>query len=254
MPDRKFGRIAPKIPPHRDSGIMQFGAMLPKALKPAPKKVAWWRPSIPRIMGDNDKFGSCGPTSYANFLKLCSGYTMPSPVVLTSDEVLGIYEMCNPRFNPLTDQNDDGVVLNELYKFMQKNGPRGVNLKSTFAIDPGNPNNMKWALRIFGPLTFGVTLTQADMHATDAGQPWTLSPRRLPPIGGHAVTVYDYDDAENVWKAESWAQEQDIAYDWQAANTDEVHGFIHPYQFNTFGGISFTGLDEGSMRIDAGLI
>ncbi len=56
-----------------------------------------------------------------------------------------------------------------------------------------------------------------------------------------------------MWKAESWAQEQDIEYEWQQARTDEVHGFIHPYQFHA-NGTSFTGLDEQSMMVDSGLI
>ncbi len=252
MPDRKLGRIAPAIPPHIDSGVQHFAAMLAKPLKQAPPKVAWWKPTLPRIMGHNDKFGSCGPTSYANMIKVASTYT-GDPIVLTADEVVAIYQEVNTDFNPVTDANDDGVVLTKLYDIMKAKGPRGTNLRSTFAVDPDNPNNMKWALRIFGPITFGVTLTKADMQASERGQPWSPLDRRSPVVGGHAVTIYDYDDDAQFWHAESWAAEQLIDYEWAHTNVDEVHGFIHPYQFYQTG-LAFTGLDEGSMRIDAGLI
>lgn len=254
MADRKFGRISPLVLPHLDDSIMHFGAVAPIRLKSAPPKWSWWKPGIPRIMGNNNKWGTCGPTSYANALKVFSSYTQTNTVVLTSQEILGIYEILDPTFNPNTGQNDNGVILTELYELEKTNGARGVNLTDHFAIDPAQNNSIKWTIRIFGPVCFGVSLTQADIQATEAKQPWRLPARRLPSIGGHAVAVYGWDDSTGLWDAESWAEDQPITYEWAARNTEEVRGLIHPYQFSQPGGTAFTGLNERDMRTDAGLI
>lgn len=249
MPDYAFGRISPDILPHENESILQFRAAARLKLKPAPTYVAWWKDALPRIMGGNDRFGTCGPVSYAQFLKLCSAYTLGEPVVLSDEEIAEIYHALNPDWNG-SQRGDRGVNMSQLYDLMKNGGPRGVNLEDYFAVNPQNTNNAKWSIRIFGPNAFGVLLNDQDLKRTEAGDPWVdLKPGD--PRMGHAITVYDYDTG--MWNAESWAKEQLFSTEWMQRRTEEVYGFIHPYQFRSTG-LSFAGLDKKSMRTDAGLL
>ncbi len=251
MPDEfRFGRISPEILPHNDESILQFRAAKRIALKPAPPSVAWWKESLPRIMGGNNRFGTCGPTSYANFLKLCSAYTLGEPVILSEQEILEIYHKLNPDWNG-SQRGDRGVVMSQLYGLMKQDGPRGVNLEDHFAVDPDAINSIRWSIRIFGPVAFGVLLTDRDLQRTRSGDPW-VDVGSGDPSMGHAVTCYDYHD-NNMWDVESWGAKQQISTDWLMRRLEECHGFIHPYQFRSTG-LSFAGLDKESMKVDAGLI
>jgi len=249
VPDFHFGRISPEILPHNDESILQFRAAKRIALKPAPPSVAWWKEQLPRIMGGNNRFGTCGPVSYANFLKLCSGHTLGEPVILSDQEIFEIYHRLNPDWNG-SRVGDRGVVMSQLYSLMKNDGPRGVNLEDHFAINPDAINNIRWAVRIFGPVSFGVLLTERDLQRTRNGDPWVdVGPGD--PSMGHAITCYDYEGDK--WDAESWGANQSMSTAWLQQRLEEVHGFIHPYQFRSTG-LSFAGLDKESMKVDAGLI
>lgn len=249
MPDYAFGRISPPVLPHNDPGVLHFSAARKITLRPAPIQVGWWKEELPRIMGGNDRFGTCGPVSYAQFLKLSSSYTQAEPVVLSDDEIAGVYKACNPGWNG-GSQGDRGVIMSQLFNLMMRRGPRGIQLEQFFAINPNAFNNIRWSIRINGPAAFGVFLTDRDLQRTRSGDPWTDSGPGDPSMG-HAITVYDYSG--NTWEAESWGERQLMTTSWLEQRLEECYGFIHPYQFNP-DGISFTGLDKQQMLTDAGLI
>lgn len=139
----------------------------------------------------NDRFGVCGPTAVANYRRLISaklGGAMKAP---TQDDVFDLYRRSgNPRFNPATGDDDNGVNMQEMLTELAKNGIGGVKCVAFASVDPSNTQEMRAADAIFGGLLHGVMLQQAQQAQTNVGT-WDYSPSRS--LGGHAVLSCAYN-------------------------------------------------------------
>jgi hypothetical protein len=110
-PTRKLG----KRPTDPNRPVLRMGAHL--------RSVAFARPSVVDYaskvktwnLGRNDRFGSCGPTSAANFALLVSTVLAEAPVRFTDDEIFDLYRRSgNPDFDPATGADDNGVDMTVL--------------------------------------------------------------------------------------------------------------------------------------------
>ncbi|MGH3779064.1 MAG: hypothetical protein ACRDRO_00165, partial [Pseudonocardiaceae bacterium] len=55
------------------------------------------------LLGRNDQFGTCGPTSFANLLLLVSTWLNDAPIKVTDDDIIDLYRRSgNPHFDPAT--------------------------------------------------------------------------------------------------------------------------------------------------------
>ncbi len=135
-------------------------------------------------MYGNDRWGVCGPTSVANFVKLVTKYLGGAEVSPSQDDVFTLYRLCNPDFDPATGAGDNGVDMKEMLGFLVKQGIGGKKALAFAAVDPTNLDEMRAAISLFGGVVLGVDLQVAQQAQTINGL-WDY--QRSGEWGGHAI-------------------------------------------------------------------
>lgn len=141
-------------------------------------------------MYGNDQFGTCGPTSVANSLKALSVYAGETEREASLDDVFDLYRRSgNPGFDPATDTDDNGVVMQDMLDQLLKGGIGGYRPVAFAKVDTSNLDEVRAAISIFGSVLFGVTLDVVQQQQTDEGI-WDY--RRSNTWGGHAIPAGAY--------------------------------------------------------------
>jgi hypothetical protein len=147
-------------------------------------------------LGDNDRFGTCGPTSVANHRRLVTSALLGQERAPSLDDIFDLYRRSgNPGFNPsLSDtdpaQDDNGVDMQTMLEALMKDGIGGVKPVAFAKITPGDMDTLDKAIALFGGILLGLTLKTAQQHqklwdyVSDSAD-W----------GGHAVMAGKYNDA-----------------------------------------------------------
>lgn len=161
-------------------------------------------------MGGNNRFGTCGPTSFSNYVAMVYWNILGLQVYSTDDAVFDLYRASgNPQFDPNTDADDNGVDMVVLL-----NAARDVGIEVTYTgvvnpavIVPGQSavpvagateqvkavcfgalDNTVESLRIstavFGGCELAVSLEVAQQAQLASGV-WDYSPSGS--WGGHAI-------------------------------------------------------------------
>jgi hypothetical protein len=142
----------------------------------------------------NDRFGTCGPVSFFNYLKMVTCHLTGVEAQPTIEDVFGLYSLCNPGFDPKTGQGDDGVDMQTMLELAKSHDVLGNGKMIAFArVDLTNLDELRAAISIFGGVLLGVGLTVAQDAQTDANPPLWDYVRRSPVWGGHAVLAGMYD-------------------------------------------------------------
>ena len=75
------------------------------------------------MLGGNDQFGTCGPTSIANYLVLLYWGLTGEQITVTDNDVFDLYRRSgNPNFNPVTGADDNGVDMTVMQDALLKGG------------------------------------------------------------------------------------------------------------------------------------
>lgn len=139
----------------------------------------------------NDEFGDCGPVSVANCRRLVTSALAGFMEMPSQEAVFDLYRRSgNPRFNPETGADDNGVIMQLMLEELTRGGIGGVKPVAFAKVDVDNPAALRAAVAIFGYLLAGVTLEWAQNEQTDLGQ-WDYRPGSGV-WGGHAVLAGEY--------------------------------------------------------------
>lgn len=192
-------------------------------------------------MGGNDKYGTCGPTSLANYITMVYWNLLGVQVIVSDDAVFALYRASgNPNFNPVTDADDNGVDL-----VVMLNAATQVGLEVTYTgvVQPGvtkpgivsgngpiagatelvkpvafgalstdSISELRAATAVMGGVELGVTLQTEQQSQTDAGL-WNYDPS--PVWGGHAIMGAAYTG-----KTGDHADEEIITWQQPVGTTD----------------------------------
>lgn len=143
------------------------------------------------ILGENDKYGDCGPVSVANSRLLTTTYLTDTAQVVSQDDIFALYRRSgNPNFDPATDADDNGVDMQTMLEAVHSSGIAGTKCLGFAKVDVANLEEIRAAIAIFGFVLFGVNLETAQQAQTDAGGPWDY--RNSSEWGGHAVLAGQY--------------------------------------------------------------
>lgn len=80
-------------------------------------KIARW------VLGGNNRYGTCGPTSIANFVVMVWKYCMGEDISVSDDAVFDLYRRSgNPNFDKNTGADDNGVDMTVCFNALLKGG------------------------------------------------------------------------------------------------------------------------------------
>lgn len=140
-------------------------------------------------LGRNDQYGTCGPTSVANLVRLLNAYLGSSRQVTTED-VIDLYRRSG---NPNFPTDDNGVYMHEMMDELLRNGIAGHKPLAFAKIAAGDTDTLMKAIAIFGGVLLGLDLkvaqqTQRTWDHVAGSEEW----------GGHAVLAALYRDPDGV--------------------------------------------------------
>jgi hypothetical protein len=189
-PGRRLGRRPPKRAP-----ALQLFPSLTGIVPDHPASADHFASVEEWILGRNDEFGTCGPTSEANSRLLTTVYLTPDKVHRpTDDNVIDLYRRSgNPLFDPDTGENDNGVDLQTMLEASLSGGIGGVKPVCFAQVDHTDRELILAAEAIFGSVILGVILDQVQQEQTNDGL-WDY--RQSPMWGGHAIMSGRYSDPD----------------------------------------------------------
>lgn len=223
MPDRtrKLGRRhAKEAPALRLSAILAPVPVHPKAADHLTGIADWG-------LWANDRFGTCGPVSFFNYLKMITYFLTGIEAQPTLDDVFALYRLCNPDFEPSTGRGDNGVDMQTMLELAKAHDVLGNGKMVAFArVDLSNLDEVRAAISIFGGVLLGVGLTVAQDAQTDANPPLWDYVRRSPTWGGHAVLAGMYDSDTEPGHSDieiiTWATRVATTHAFQSHQLDEA--------------------------------
>lgn len=172
-------------------------------------------------MYGNDKYGVCGPTSVGNLRRLITGGLLGKEKAPTQAAVFDLYRRSgNPNFDPKTDADDNGVVMQTMLEALLSGGIGGVKPVAFAKVRTDSNEELAAAVSIFGGTLFGATLQVAQQAQTDANPPeWDYSPSDI--WGGHAILHGTYEGSGHQ-DVISWAKRVRTTQEWRKNQLDEA--------------------------------
>lgn len=174
-------------------------------------------------LGENDRYGTCGPTYVANSLLLTTTYLSNTPVYVSDDDIIDLYRRSG---NPNFPRQDGGVVIQDMLEELLKNGIGGHKPLAFASVEPGDMDTLDRCIALFGGVGLGLDLKvpQQTQDVWDAvgGREW----------GGHAVLSGRYVDPAGQVSDRTgiitWAQVVDMTRDFVQLQEDECWVVIWP--------------------------
>lgn len=180
VPGRRLGRR-----PHDPARpLLKLGPLLTGVVPQHPVAVDHAEEITDWGLYENDRYGVCGPTAVANYVKLVTKHLGDGEVSPSQDDVFALYRLCNPDFDPATGQGDNGVDMATMLDFLVKIGIGGKKALAYAAVDTSNLDEVRAAISLFGAVLFSLDLEVAQQVQTDAGL-WDYEPSGQ--WGGHAT-------------------------------------------------------------------
>ena len=186
----KLGKLSPSNKP-----ALMLKDILTGTLPSVPVFVDHFSQAKGWELGDNDRFGTCGPTSVANHRRLVTSALLGSEQAPALADIFDLYRRSgNPKFNPnLSDtdpaQDDNGVDMQTMLEALAKDGIGGVKPVAFAKIHAGDMDTLDAAIALFGGVLLGLTLKTAQQHQ----MVWDYV-SGTPDWGGHAVMAGKYND------------------------------------------------------------
>lgn len=129
-------------------------------------------------LGANNRFGTCGPTSIANYVILLYRVLTGEQVTVTDHAVFDLYRASgNPGFDPATGAGDNGVDMTVMLKALLRQGIEILHEDGTaetirpycYAAVPQALTDLYAVTANLGGVILAATLAVAQQAQTDAG-------------------------------------------------------------------------------------
>jgi hypothetical protein len=187
------------------------------------------------MMG-NDEWGDCVEAADGHDLMVRSA-NVGKVVIPTTDQIVALYSAetgFNPKDGPPgSNPTDQGTDETSDCRFMTSTGILGHKADATGPIDPSNIDHVRWAVELFGACRLGVNVPQSAMDQFNAGQPWTVVANDGGIVGGHGISIIEYDP--DWYYVVTWGRTQKLDAAWLAKYCDEAHVMLFADWFNAAG-------------------
>lgn len=208
---------------------------------PATTVVDWTSLVAQWPMYNNDQYGCCVWAAMGHMLEAWTTYAshvtleVPAAALLTGYSTVTGFDPAQTKPDG-SNPTDNGTVLADALAYWQKTGIAGHKILAYAQIK--DFTNIETALRVFGALMVGVTVSQSAMDQFDAHAPWTVV-GGSPTLGGHCVHV-GFDGTD--FRCVTWGAVQEISLPWWQQCVDEVWVPITP-EWLSAAGSTPSGLD-----------
>jgi hypothetical protein len=145
----------------------------------------------------------CGPAGLDHGFMVNGAETSQTETFPDSDQVVDYYLAYDGG-------HDNGVVLSQYLAHVKTAGFYGHTVAAYAPVGVHDIPTLQFTIGAYGFAYTGITVTQAMMDATDAGQPWTLDTLDSPELGGHCVILAGYNSS--YLYAVTWGMVQPVAY------------------------------------------
>jgi hypothetical protein len=184
--------------------------------------------------------GDCTCAGIGHFLAAVTAFSglVPGGAMFTDSAILGMYSAIS-GYQLGNAQTDTGCMLQAVAQYMVNTGLADTTgkvhkLAGYFAVGGyTNLELLKQVANTFGGVYIGIAVSDSDMSALDAGQPWTLpaAGTNVGPNGiDHCVVLqYSAFGVSGIGNDESvitWGQEQPINQAWALTNIGQAMGLI----------------------------
>lgn len=226
--DFKLGRKPPKNAPSlKAADFLKVGATITHSQAADHfERVAQW------ILGHNDQYGTCGPTSVANDYLDITTYLTGTPVNVGDDAVIDLYKRSG---NPNFPNDDNGVDMQTMLEALLAGGIAGHKPIAFAQVDHKNLDEILFAIEVFGGVLYGVNLQTAQQQQTQPNGTWDY--RRSGEWGGHAIYVGRYTDPDGDFNDRTgcitWQMIVDMTDAFEQNQLDEVWLLIWPEHLGT---------------------
>jgi hypothetical protein len=175
---------------------------------------------------------------------------------VTSDEVLALYEIVSPGYNPQTGANDNGATVQGALQAWQQHGLAGMSPTAFAQLDITNTALLQTAIALFGCIVTGFDVVQAFETAFDSNVPFDVSATRAGSrvLGGHCVPFTGYNTATGMWTCVTWGstfQVTNAAFVkyWQQSRDAEAWIVVVP-ELMEAAGLTPSGLNTAQANAD----
>jgi hypothetical protein len=222
-PQLKLGRL-PNVP---TKPRLRLGSFIDHQELGAPQPSVNWYSSVPAWpMYANDSIGDCTIAEVGHQIGSSSTYaTVTGRELLFSDtEIISMYSAVT-GYVPGDESTDQGAVIQDVLAYWRKTGLAGHKIDAFAEVDVSNRAEILQAVAAFGSLDLGHTVTQGDMDAFTAGEPWDTAGDPAV-LGGHSTELVGYDATYGYLV--TWGQVQRFTWRWWSARVDEAWLAILP--------------------------
>lgn len=241
----KLGKLEATVD-HRD---LLFGEYLIKhQLPPMPAEFGW-----EHMVGDwgmlgNDNAGDCvfaGADHETMLWNAAAGH----PVEFSEQTALDDYGDVT-GYNPETGENDNGTYTREAMKFRQEIGVVDVagnrhKIGAYVALEPGNWEQMREALFIFGVVGIGIEFPDTAMSQFNRGKAWHVQ-HGATIEGGHYIPLVGFRHSDPI--CVTWGRLQKMSKHFYQKYCDEAWAMLSDEMLTD--GKSIGGFDLATLQAD----
>lgn len=250
VPDDRDLRFSKYLKPGGGALASVGKVITPPIIPPPPEPVGNYKLVDRWQMLGNDRVGNCVIAGALHLVKLWSASTNRT-LNLTEQLAINIYSEFT-GYDPSNPATDRGANMRSFLKHWLATGlPDGDGgnhkIGAYVLLDPGDLEQLRAAIYLFGGVFTGVWLPEEAMEAFIKRQPWTVYPDDLNPGGGHCIIYGGKDIVYNY--AVTWGDVHPTDDAFYKQYNEESYAVISPDMINDKG-VTLEGFDLEQLRAD----
>ena len=216
----KLGKLAPKFVP----GIPRLTSILTDVAPATPSAIDWTAGKKSFGVMGNDTLGDCTAAAVGHLYQIWTMNAYMDEWSPTAAQVIEFYS-ASTGYDPKDQSTDRGGVETDVLDCLQKNGFCDRHIVGHASVDMHSLGAVKQAIFMAGGAYIGAELPK---RIQSQGNVWRvpalswLDPQSKPgSLGGHAIAVVGFDDADGLFKMISWGEIYYMSYEWFLKYVDE---------------------------------
>lgn len=223
----RLGCLAPVPTPHLPD-LDTYAARMP--LPEPPANIDWGRDSEWPLLA-NDSVGDCTLAAVMHYMQAAERWRDGVGRMATDEQTLAGYAAA-AGYDPAKPESDRGALISDVMKHWLVagfEGPGGVDKPTAYVkVDVSNPQLMRQALWLFGPLIVGARMPLMAQKQLMWPTPGLLTGDNLPGSwGGHCMLLTAWRPSDAV-ELVTWGEAKTATAGWLKAYVVEAWAVLHP--------------------------